>query len=73
MNYFEAKRLAVEWTRGIDPEQEGWRSIMALLLTRIDDLEEANSELTGSLLKATRSFPQTVADIIKDSQDKSSW
>jgi uncharacterized membrane protein YcgQ (UPF0703/DUF1980 family) len=59
MNYQEAKRLAQAWTQGVDVSLEGWRSVMSLLLNRIDELE-------GNKIK-------TIADIIKDTQDKSSW
>lgn len=59
MNYQEAKRLAQAWTQGVDVNLEGWRSVMSLLLNRIDELEGKKAK--------------TIADIIKDTQDKSSW
>lgn len=39
MNYEEAKRLAIEWTKGQDVSQDGWRSVIAVLLDRISKLE----------------------------------
>jgi len=39
MNYNEAKKLAEQWTVGIDPASEGWRAVMAFLLQRINALE----------------------------------
>ena len=59
MNYQEAKRLAQAWTQGVDVNLEGWRSVMSVLLARIDELEGKKAK--------------TIADIIKDTQDKSSW
>lgn len=73
MNYQEAKRLAQAWTQGVDVNLEGWRSVMSVLLSQIDTLEKANAELTACLYKITREPPKTLADIIKDTQDKSSW
>lgn len=56
MNYQEARTLAQAWTQGIDVNDEGWRGVMALLLTRINELER-------SIL--FRRDPETLADVIK--------
>ena len=39
MNYSEAKKLAVEWTHGHDVSLDGWRSVIAVLLQRVNALE----------------------------------
>lgn len=51
MNYQEAKTLAEAWTKDHDTELEGWRSVIAVLLQRINTVESANKELNGALAK----------------------
>lgn len=68
MNLNEAKQLARAWTQGHDVDLDGWRSVIAVLLARVEELEtETDFKLPPQ--------PQllTIADIIKDTQDKSSW
>jgi len=90
----EAKKLAEAWTTGQDVNQDGWRSVIRVLMDRIYCLEAAiddsyknckrlqmeNEALSLDLGIKNNDFqfpeqPQlkTVADIIKDCQDKSSW
>lgn len=94
MHYDEAKKLAEAWTTGQDVNQDGWRSVIRVLMDRIYCLEAAiddsyknckrlqmeNEALSLDLGIKNNDFqlppqPQlkTVADIIKDCQDKSSW
>lgn len=68
MNLDEAKRLARAWTTNHDVDLDGWRSVVAVLLARVEELEtKTDFQLPPQ--------PQlmTIADIIKDTQDKSSW
>lgn len=60
MNLTEAKLLARSWTKGQDVSLDGWRSVIAVLLARVDELE-------------AKLPPQTLADVIKESDDKASW
>ena len=46
MNYEEAKRLARDWSQGVEAEADGWRSVLGVLLQRIESLEQVNAELT---------------------------
>ena len=39
MNYKEAVNLAKEWTKGQDPDNDGWRSVILLLYRRVLILE----------------------------------
>lgn len=94
MHYDEAKKLAEAWTTDQDTNQDGWRSVIRVLMDRIYCLEAAiddsykncrrlqaeNEALSLDLGIKNNDFklpeqPQlkTVADIIKDCQDKSSW
>lgn len=94
MNYDEAKKLAEAWTKGHDINQEGWRSVIRVLMDHIytmeADLKSAysncqrlrseNESLSLDLGIKNDDFklppqPQlkTVADIIKECDDKASW
>ena len=44
MNYDEAKKLAEAWTTGQDINQDGWRSVIRVLMDRIYCLEAAVDE-----------------------------
>jgi len=46
MNYEEAKRLAHSWSQGVEAGADGWRSVLGVLLQRIESLEQVNVELT---------------------------
>ncbi len=39
MNYDEAKKLAEAWTTGQDISQEGWRSVIRVLMDQIQHME----------------------------------
>ena len=39
MNYEQAKELAAAWTQGHDISLDGWRSVIAVLLQRVNELE----------------------------------
>jgi len=45
MNYVEAIRTAKQWTNNINPQDEGWRGVMAMLVQRIKILETTNAGL----------------------------
>jgi hypothetical protein len=94
MTYDQAKKLAEAWTKGHDINQEGWRSVIRVLMDHIQhmetDLDSAykncqrlrsqNEALSLDLGIKNKDFtspsrPQlkTVADIIKECDDKASW
>lgn len=54
MTLEEAKMLARSWTTGQDTELGGWRSVIAVLLARVEELESRTPALT-------------IADIIRES------
>jgi hypothetical protein len=39
LNYDEAKKLAEAWTTGQDISQEGWRSVIRVLMDQIQHME----------------------------------
>jgi hypothetical protein len=39
MDYYEAKRLAEAWTTGQDVSQDGWRSVIRVLMDHIYAME----------------------------------
>lgn len=45
MTYEEAIKLAHEWTKGQDLNLDGWRSVLAILLQRVQALEASNMDL----------------------------
>lgn len=49
MNYEEAKKLAQAWTKDHDVELDGWRSVIAVLLSRTTHLEAHNENLTATV------------------------
>jgi hypothetical protein len=49
MNYQEAKHLAQAWTTDHDINLDGWRSVIAILLQRVNMLEDNNASLTKHL------------------------
>jgi hypothetical protein len=57
MNLDEAKTLAQAWTTGHDVSLGGWRSVIAVLLSRIEELEG-------------RRPAQTIADIIRETENR---
>ena len=46
MTYQEALYLAETWTIDHDPNLDGWRSVIAILLQRVKLLEANNANLT---------------------------
>jgi hypothetical protein len=94
MDYYEAKKLAEAWTKGHDINQEGWRSVIRVLMDHIQHMEtdlssaykncqrlrSENEALSLDLGIKNNDFRlppqkqlQTVADIIKECDDKASW
>lgn len=85
MNYDEAKKLAAEWTHGQDVSLDGWRSVIALLLARVEFLENHLKHLNdhvGRLLTENEALsldlglkkgPQTIKDIIRETQERGTW
>jgi hypothetical protein len=51
MNYDEAKKLADLWTKNHDPDLDGWRSVIAMLLERVESLEATNAGLFSLMKK----------------------
>jgi hypothetical protein len=51
MTYLEALKAAKQWTEGINPQDEGWRGVMAFLINRIEFLERNNSDIHALLRK----------------------
>jgi hypothetical protein len=51
MNYDEAKKLADLWTKNHDPDLDGWRSVIAVLLERVESLEATNASLFSLMKK----------------------
>ena len=77
MRYDEAKKLGTEWTKGHDVSLDGWRSVIAVLLTRINELEAENEALAIDLGIKNNDFKlppqpqlQTIADIIREVEGK---
>jgi hypothetical protein len=44
MDYYEAKRLAEAWTTGQDVSQDGWRSVIRVLMDHIYTMEADSKE-----------------------------
>lgn len=49
MTYEEAIKLARDWTQGVDVSQDGWRSVIAILLQRNTLLETYVVDLTTAV------------------------
>lgn len=85
MNYDEAKKLASAWTTGQDVSQDGWRSVIAVLLDRVNKLEAAVTGLNAhvhrlqsenealSLDLGLKNDPKTIKDIIRETQERGTW
>lgn len=56
MTLEEAKMLGRSWTTGHDTDLGGWRSVIAVLLARVEELESRGKPL------------KTIADIIRESE-----
>lgn len=69
MHYKEAKELAENWTMGIDPSLDGWRTVVKVLLDRVTLLEGANQDLTAALHRMQRENEALSLDLGIKSQD----
>jgi hypothetical protein len=69
MNYQEARKLAEDWTTGIDPSLDGWRTVVKVLLDRVCLLEGANHDLTSALNRLQRENEALALDLGIKEQD----
>lgn len=47
MTFDDAKKIAIAWTNGVDVSNEGWRAVMAVLLSKCLGQEEELRSLRG--------------------------
>lgn len=69
MNYQEAEKAAKQWTEGINPDDEGWRGVMLLLLQRIAAADKTSASLQSLLNKKTLEVESLSLDLGIKQQD----
>ena len=69
MTYEEAKRLGLEWTKGHDINLDGWRSVIAVLLQRIQIAETTNANLHEHIRELSKEVDALSMDLGIKNQD----